>query len=76
MTYLGKLLFQTPLQKAQKYKNEGNAYFKVERYDDAIARYNKAIDICPKENIEDLATFYQNRAAAYEQLVIKLMLTK
>ncbi|KAL6265299.1 hypothetical protein P5V15_002079 [Pogonomyrmex californicus] len=59
---------ETPLQKAQRYKNEGNVYFKTGKYDKAIAQYNKAIDICPKENVEDLATFYQNRAAAYEQL--------
>ncbi|KYM81250.1 Mitochondrial import receptor subunit TOM70 [Atta colombica] len=59
---------ETPLQKAQKYKNAGNVEFKIGKYDEAIARYNKAIDICPTENIEDLATFYQNRAAAYEQL--------
>lgn len=59
---------ETLLQKAQKYKNAGNVEFKTGKYDEAIARYNKAIDICPTENIEDLATFYQNRAAAYEQL--------
>lgn len=63
-------IFQTPLQKAQKYKNEGNAQFKMGKYDEAIVLYNKAIDTCPKENTEDLATFYQNRAAAYEHLVI------
>lgn len=40
------------------------------KYDEAIAQYNKAIDICPKENTEDRATFYQNRAAAYEHLVM------
>lgn len=59
---------ETPLQKAQKYKNEGNIQFKIGKYDEAIIRYNEAIDICPNENKEDLATFYQNRAAAYEQL--------
>ncbi|XP_029166313.1 mitochondrial import receptor subunit TOM70 [Nylanderia fulva] len=59
---------KTPLQKAQKYKNEGNAQFKMGKYDEAIVLYNKAIDACPKENTEDLATFYQNRAAAYEHL--------
>ncbi|XP_011860763.1 PREDICTED: mitochondrial import receptor subunit TOM70 [Vollenhovia emeryi] len=59
---------ETPLQKAQRYKNEGNVCFKTGKYDEAIARYNKAIDICPKENVDNLATFYQNRAAAYEQL--------
>ncbi|KYN39743.1 Mitochondrial import receptor subunit TOM70, partial [Trachymyrmex septentrionalis] len=58
----------TPLQTAQKYKNAGNVRFKLGKYNEAIAEYNKAIDICPKENVEDLAIFYQNRAAAYEQL--------
>lgn len=71
VTDLIKFFLQTPLQKAQKYKNEGNVHFKTGKYDEAIARYNEAIDICPKENVEDLATFYQNRAAAYEQLVIE-----
>ncbi|KYN02393.1 Mitochondrial import receptor subunit TOM70, partial [Cyphomyrmex costatus] len=58
----------TPLQRAQKYKNEGNIYFKTERYNEAVTQYNKAIDICPKEYKDELAIFYQNRAAAYEQL--------
>ncbi|XP_018313888.1 mitochondrial import receptor subunit TOM70 [Mycetomoellerius zeteki] len=40
------------------------------KYNDAIAQYNKAIETCPKENIENLAVFYENRAAAYEQLKI------
>ncbi|XP_011062092.1 PREDICTED: uncharacterized protein LOC105150602 [Acromyrmex echinatior] len=59
---------ETPLQRAQKYKNEGNIYFKTKKYNEAIVQYTKAIDICPKENKDELATFYQNRAAAYEQL--------
>ncbi|KYN27305.1 Mitochondrial import receptor subunit TOM70, partial [Trachymyrmex cornetzi] len=58
----------TPLQRAQKYRNEGNVCFKTGKYNEAIAEYTKAIDICPKENKDELATFYQNRAAAYEQL--------
>jgi len=41
---------------------------------EAIAQYNKAIDICPKEELNDLAIFYQNIAAANEQLVIKLLI--
>ena len=44
------------------------------QYDEAIAQYNKAIDICPKEELNDLAIFYQNIAAANEQLVIKLLI--
>ncbi|XP_012266858.2 mitochondrial import receptor subunit TOM70 [Athalia rosae] len=59
---------ETPLEKATRYKNEGNDYFKSGKYDEAILSYNKAIETCPTENSMDLATFYQNRAAAYDHL--------
>lgn len=42
--------------------------FKRGKYDEAINLYNKAIESIPEEYKTDLATFYQNRAAAYEQL--------
>lgn len=61
-------LDESPLERAQKYKNEGNSLFKKGKYDEAINMYNKAIDSCPEEFRTDLATFYQNRAAAYENL--------
>lgn len=56
------------LTEANLYKKEGNACYHKCKYDEAIAFYDKAIDICPKENKADLAIFYQNRAAAYEML--------
>ncbi|XP_012273313.1 mitochondrial import receptor subunit TOM70 [Orussus abietinus] len=59
---------ESPLDKAQRFKNEGNSFFKAGKFDEAILHYNKAIETCPTENTNDLATFYQNRAAAYEQL--------
>ncbi|KAK3927906.1 Mitochondrial import receptor subunit TOM70 [Frankliniella fusca] len=54
------------LKKAQLYKNEGNKLFKAGKYDDAINMYTKAIEACPSTEKSDV--FYQNRAAAYEQL--------
>lgn len=59
---------KTPLQIALQYKAEGNDFFKKGTYDKAIACYTKAIEECPVDNRDDLATFYQNRAAAYEHL--------
>jgi len=60
---------QNPLQKALACKDEGNKYFKSGKYAEAIKCYDSAIEMCPKDNKFDLSTFYQNRAAAYEQLV-------
>uniref|UniRef100_A0A673I7H0 Mitochondrial import receptor subunit TOM70 n=1 Tax=Sinocyclocheilus rhinocerous TaxID=307959 RepID=A0A673I7H0_9TELE len=57
----------SPLDRAQSAKNKGNKYFKAGKYDQAIQCYTDAISLCPKEQKGDLSTFYQNRAAAYEQ---------
>lgn len=58
----------SPLEVATSHKNEGNVCFKKAKYDEAIKWYDKAIEVCPAESGHDLSTFYQNRAAAYEQL--------
>ncbi|XP_055539127.1 mitochondrial import receptor subunit TOM70 [Wyeomyia smithii] len=58
----------TPLEEAQKHKNEGNVHFREAKYDQAIKEYDLAIEKCPASEINDLSTFYQNRAAAYEHL--------
>ena len=63
------LYFQSPLEKAQAAKNKGNKYFKAGRYDQAIKCYTEALAICPAQHGSDIATFYQNRAAAHEQQV-------
>uniref|UniRef100_A0A3B4ET45 Uncharacterized protein n=1 Tax=Pundamilia nyererei TaxID=303518 RepID=A0A3B4ET45_9CICH len=49
--------------------NKGNKYFKAGKYENAIQCYTEAIALCPTEQKSDLSTFYQNRAAAYEQQV-------
>lgn len=58
----------TPFEQAVKHKEAGNDCFKNAKYDEAIEFYNQAIDVCPKTKTVDLSQFYQNRAAAYEQL--------
>ncbi|XP_077198183.1 mitochondrial import receptor subunit TOM70 isoform X3 [Paroedura picta] len=58
----------SPLDRAQAAKNKGNKYFKAGKYEQAIQCYTEAISLCPSEKNADLSTFYQNRAAAYEQL--------
>ncbi|XP_005735079.1 mitochondrial import receptor subunit TOM70 [Pundamilia nyererei] len=57
----------SPLDRAQASKNKGNKYFKAGKYENAIQCYTEAIALCPTEQKSDLSTFYQNRAAAYEQ---------
>ena len=64
-------MFQSPSDKAQNWKNKGNKYFKGGNYAKAIECYTEAMSVCPPENKETLATFYQNRAAAHEKLVQK-----
>lgn len=58
-----------PYKLAQVNKNKGNKSFKEGKYADAINCYAQAIEVCPKTKVSDISTFYQNRAAAYEQLV-------
>ncbi|CAG2067297.1 unnamed protein product, partial [Timema podura] len=58
----------TPLQQALSHKDAGNKLFKANKFIEAIECYNAAIEICPTDKTQDLATFFQNRAATYEQL--------
>jgi len=59
---------QDPYKQSQVFKNKGNKYFKEGKFADAIKCYQQAIDLCPKTKVQDVSTFHQNRAAAYEQL--------
>ena len=58
-----------PYKQSQVFKNKGNKHFKEGKFADAIKCYQQAIDLCPKTKVQDISTFHQNRAAAYEQLV-------
>lgn len=58
----------SPFEQAVKHKESGNSSFKNGKFDVAIECYDQAIAICPTEKSIDLSQFYQNRAAAYEQL--------
>ena len=61
--------FQSAQEKAIAAKGKGNKYFKGGKYEQAIACYTDAIELCPPQHKNDISTFYQNRAAAHEQLV-------
>ncbi|XP_064472128.1 mitochondrial import receptor subunit TOM70-like [Ornithodoros turicata] len=56
------------LERAKSHKNQGNKFFKEGKFDKAIECYTEAIAVCPKEFTNEIATFYQNRAAAFENL--------
>ncbi|XP_057685990.1 mitochondrial import receptor subunit TOM70-like [Corythoichthys intestinalis] len=63
--YLWKRM--SPLGRALATNNKGNKYFEAGKYENAIQCFTEAIALCPTEQKSDLSTFYQNRAAAYEQ---------
>ncbi|XP_069744811.1 mitochondrial import receptor subunit TOM70 isoform X1 [Narcine bancroftii] len=58
---------QSILDRAQAAKNKGNKFFKAGKYEQAIQCYTEAIGLCPLDQKQDLSTFFQNRAAAFEQ---------
>ncbi|XP_050302471.1 protein unc-45 homolog B [Anthonomus grandis grandis] len=52
------------IMECEKYKEQGNAAFKEEKWDDALQLYTKAINSVKGEP-KELAIYYKNRAAAY-----------
>ena len=48
-------------EQAQKLKNEGNAFMKEKKYQEAVDKYSEAI------KVQESAVFYCNRAAAYDR---------
>ena len=61
--------FEQPLDEAIEKKNKGNEYFQQGNFEKAGEFYTLAIELCPKSDKQELPKFYQNRAAAYENLV-------
>jgi len=49
-------------EQAQKLKNEGNAFMKEKKYQEAVDKYSEAI------KVQESAVFYCNRAAAYTSM--------
>ena len=63
------IFLKTPEELAQAAKLRGNKYFKGGKFELAIQCYVEAISICPADKVNEIATFYQNKAAANERLV-------
>jgi tetratricopeptide (TPR) repeat protein len=62
-----ELVLEKNIGAANEAKEEGNKYFRVKDYDNAITMYSRAIALCPtdEDDKETLAVFLGNRAAAY-----------
>lgn len=61
------IVSSTYQKKAEEYNNEGLELYNQENYEDAIAYYNKAINL-EKHNIKDMDICYYNRGRAYFKL--------
>ena len=60
---------QGALEQARAIKQQGNDFFKQQKYEEAIRCYQEAIKVCPVEKKEDMAIFHQNIGAVYDQMV-------
>ncbi|XP_034671044.1 mitochondrial import receptor subunit TOM70-like [Drosophila subobscura] len=64
----------TPTQKlvlskeAVAHKEEGNNFYRNEKFQEAVQCYDKALEKCPKDQLIDMAMLLHNRAAAFEML--------
>ena len=78
-TYINTNLSHTYTQQRRHFRSSniytisGNKYFRGGKYEQAIKCYTEAIETCPVEKQMELSTFYQNRAAAYDQLEVSVM---
>uniref|UniRef100_A0A8C4NG68 Translocase of outer mitochondrial membrane 70 homolog A (S. cerevisiae) n=1 Tax=Eptatretus burgeri TaxID=7764 RepID=A0A8C4NG68_EPTBU len=59
---------QPSVEACQVAKNSGNDLFRAEKYTEAVECYTQALALCPSDRSPELATCFQNRAAAQEKL--------
>ena len=64
------------MEKAVDIKNLGNEFFQKGDFWEALKCYSEAIELCPLSDKQELPKFFQNRAAAYENLVITRFILK
>ena len=57
---LGDLNYEESLALAEKYKSEGNEFFKNNKFNEAMEKYTQAIDL--KVETKNNAIYYSNRA--------------
>ncbi|KAK6166594.1 hypothetical protein SNE40_023249 [Patella caerulea] len=57
------VIIEDPALLAEDKKEQGNKFYKQQKYKDAVHCYTEAINLCPK-----CAAYYSNRAAAYMML--------
>lgn len=62
-------MIQSTLDRARAIKQQGNDFYKQQKYEEAIKCYEEAIRVCPPEKTEDIAIFHQNIAAVYDVMV-------
>ena len=60
---------QSLLEQSREAKVRGNEFFKQKNKEAAIACYEEAVRLCPKENTGDLAVYYHNISACLEVMV-------
>jgi len=56
----------------EEFKKLGNAEFSKGNFDAAITFYTQALSMCPESEKGLLSVVFQNRAAAYSKLVMKV----
>jgi tetratricopeptide (TPR) repeat protein len=65
----GAVRRQERARRAKEAKQAGNKLFENRQYEKALELYTEAITLAPPEDAKDLAVYYANRAACYNNLV-------